>query len=1136
MNKLLRELVFGFFCLLTSISTAIGQDINFQHVLPLQGSAISITGALAVITGITQDNQGYMWFASSGLYKYDGYHMTHYLHDPSNKNSLLSNYVECVYADREGLIWAGSSAGLDCLDPNTNSFTHYRNNKEDPQSLVSSYVTCILEDWSGDLWIGTTRGLCRMDRKTGLFTRFVHDDKDRFSISNNDIRVIYQDSLHIIWIGCGDATDHTLSGSSGGLNRYDAKLKSFYHYMHDSNDQYSLYDNHIRSIAQDQLGNLWVGTEGNILHKLDRKTGTMERYSFEGDSLSRTYTPSTKTSPLGFDHISFLQPDKTGTIWIGTLLSGLCRLDPISNRVTHFNREKRAGGFPDAQCWWSYLSHEGVLWVTTWEGNVYNVDTYQQNLHYVNIGAEVFALHDYAGLIWIGSRQGLIIHDSTSRNTNQESAKNISRTKGMSKAYPQAFCTDSLQSLWIGTALSGLYQFNIFHHTTEHYVHDNSDSNSITGGQILALAADNQGMIWIGTDHGLDKFDPRQRKAIHFLSNPADNASIGSNYITCLKPDHAGSLWIGTIYGGGITRFDFSTGKFVRYLTGGNVYALFEDSQGRMWVGTDAGVYWSKDLKPFTRISLNGHEQETSVVLSILEDKRQNIWIQTYDALIKLDPEGKYTQYGKNQGYLNLSASGVAGASILIDRRATWGELLYGDKSGYYVVFPENLKSNPNPPIIAISQFRLLDSAKKKNAPNFQFDDQRPENEIQLSYNQNAFSFDLAAIHYTNPDNNSLQYILENYEQIWRKAAPSQTAYFYNLSPGHYILRVRATSSDGVWADKTVSIIINPPWWRTWWAYIIYGALALIALYGIHRYQKARYIQLERERSRAKELAQAKEIQKAYHELRTMQSQLVQQEKMASLGELTAGIAHEIQNPLNFVNNFSEVNAELISEMKDMLDKAHYEGAKSIAEEIAKNEQKIVDHGRRADNIVKGMLQHSRTNTGIKEPTDINAMADEYLKLAYHGLRAKDKEFNTAMRTDFDQGIGSVNVVPQDMGRVLLNLYNNAFYAVMEKAKTPQPPEEGAKYEPCVTVSTKLINSSAGNRILQIQVKDNGNGIPAKNIDKIFQPFFTTKPPGQGTGLGLSLSYDIVKAHGGEIIVESKESEGSSFIVQFPIT
>jgi signal transduction histidine kinase len=222
--------------------------------------------------------------------------------------------------------------------------------------------------------------------------------------------------------------------------------------------------------------------------------------------------------------------------------------------------------------------------------------------------------------------------------------------------------------------------------------------------------------------------------------------------------------------------------------------------------------------------------------------------------------------------------------------------------------------------------------------------------------------------------------------------------------------------------------------------------------------------------------------------------------------------------------------------MKDLLDKSHYDGAKSIAEEIAKNEQKIVDHGRRADNIVKGMLQHSRTNTGIKEPTDINAMADEYLKLAYHGLRAKDKEFNTTIRIDFDQSIRLVNIVPQDMGRVLLNLYNNAFYAVMEKAKTPQPPEENAKYEPCVTVSTKLFNSSVGNKILQIQVKDNGNGIPAKNKDKIFQPFFTTKPPGQGTGLGLSLSYDIVKAHGGEIIVESKEGEGSSFSVQFPIT
>ncbi len=262
----------------------------------------------------------------------------------------------------------------------------------------------------------------------------------------------------------------------------------------------------------------------------------------------------------------------------------------------------------------------------------------------------------------------------------------------------------------------------------------------------------------------------------------------------------------------------------------------------------------------------------------------------------------------------------------------------------------------------------------------------------------------------------------------------------------------------------------------------------------------------------------------ALAELKQTQAQLVQSEKMASLGELTAGIAHEIQNPLNFVNNFSEVNSELLKEMKEEIDKGNFSEVKNLANDLIDNSGKINQHGKRADAIVKGMLQHSRTSSGHKEPTDINAYADEYLRLSYHGMRAKEKLFNATLHTDFDKSIGKINIVSQDIGRVLLNLYNNAFYAVNEKKKTA-----GERYGPAVTVSTKKIN----NRV-ELKVKDNGNGIPQNIIDKIFQPFYTTKPAGQGTGLGLSLSYDIVKAHGGEIKVETKEGEGTEFIIQLP--
>jgi len=269
---------------------------------------------------------------------------------------------------------------------------------------------------------------------------------------------------------------------------------------------------------------------------------------------------------------------------------------------------------------------------------------------------------------------------------------------------------------------------------------------------------------------------------------------------------------------------------------------------------------------------------------------------------------------------------------------------------------------------------------------------------------------------------------------------------------------------------------------------------------------------------------QKEELEETLKELRTTQAQLIQSEKMASLGELTAGIAHEIQNPLNFVNNFSEVSMELVQEMAEELNKGDKDEALAIAADIKQNLEKIMHHGKRADGIVKGMLQHSRASSNVKEPTDINKLADEYLRLAYHGLRAKDKSFNAELATHFGENLPEISIVPQDIGRVLLNLFNNSFYAVQKK-------QADAGFKPMVELSTSLKGKN-----IEIVVKDNGTGIPDDIKEKIMQPFFTTKPTGQGTGLGLSLSYDIVvKAHNGKIDVKSKDGEGSEFKISIPV-
>jgi len=317
---------------------------------------------------------------------------------------------------------------------------------------------------------------------------------------------------------------------------------------------------------------------------------------------------------------------------------------------------------------------------------------------------------------------------------------------------------------------------------------------------------------------------------------------------------------------------------------------------------------------------------------------------------------------------------------------------------------------------------------------------------------------------------------------------------------------------------------------------LIFLIIAFLLLRNIRNKRKANIL-LNKQKEEIEE--QKRNVESTLSELKSTQAQLIQSEKMASLGELTAGIAHEIQNPLNFVNNFSEVNKEMLEELKAERLKPNAERNDNLQDElindVIENSEKINHHGKRAGDIVKGMLQHSRISIGVKEPTDINALCDEYLRLTYQGLRAKDKNFNAEMKTDFDESIGKINIIPQDIGRVLLNLYNNAFYAVQQKQRElaekglPTFERLATLYEPTVWVSTKKVNDK-----VVLTVKDNGPGIPQNIVDKIFQPFFTTKPTGSGTGLGLSLSYDIVKAHGGEIKVETKEGEGSTFIINIP--
>ncbi|HXL56264.1 MAG TPA: ATP-binding protein, partial [Chitinophagaceae bacterium] len=607
---------------------------------------------------------------------------------------------------------------------------------------------------------------------------------------------------------------------------------------------------------------------------------------------------------------------------------------------------------------------------------------------------------------------------------------------------------------------------------------------------------------------------------INYSNNPLDSNSLSSNSVISLAEDHDNKIWVGTAKGLNKLNDD----KFQHYLKDLLVKSVFVDATGVIWAGTGTGLYrYDSKTKNFSGYSNSGFGQRNNV-LHIMEDNKQNLWVSTSNSIVKIskarDSVKVYDErYGIHHNVFLFSDNLIAPN----------GELFFGDLHGYYAFFPEQLKDDPISMQLNFTSFKLGSTEIKPGNEAVLRTAVWETKEIELNYKQNDFSFEFAAISYKSAQPPKYMFKLENYDNDWHSIGTDRKAYFFSVPPGKYIFHVRAVNGEGLSAERQMAIVITPPWWKTWWAYTIYILSFIAALWSFIYY---RSIALRKKNRVLEEKVahRTSQLQQSLENLRATQQQLIQQEKMASLGELTAGIAHEIQNPLNFVNNFSEVNTELIDELEQEAGKGNLEEVKAIANDIRENEQKINHHGKRADAIVKGMLQHSRTSSGQKELTDINALVDEYLRLAYHGLRAKDKTFNAKFETDFDNSIEKISIIPQDIGRVLLNLFNNAFYAVSEKQKTADE-----NYKPLVTVATKS-PSPLEKGWVEVIVTDNGNGIPKKVVDKIFQPFFTTKPTGEGTGLGLSLSYDIIKAHGGQITVETKEGEGSTFIVHLSNT
>ena len=1128
MNQVVQIKIFFFTLLILWNSVGVAQEIEFKKLSSPDGGNFGY-----LITGITQDIHGDMWFTTKqGLYKYNGNQITGYQNNPLNTNSVSSNNLESIFADDDGSIWIGTlGKGLDKLDPKTGVFIHFQHDPENPGSISNDTVTTILRDQLGDLYIGTHQGLNKYNAETKEFTHFKHDAQDPKSISNNQVRVVHESKDGTIWVGTGSPYPDNGGGpEDGGFNKFDKELGSFTRYLHDSEDASSLGNNKISAIYEDDEDILWIGTARNMMHKMNLAEGTFERLTYDPKSPENLGVPESDTGLPDHEHITFITQDSSGKFWYGTVENGIYYYDSEQSKIIKYeNSEPHVNGFENEGAWSAFSSRDGIFWMGGIDlGDLYSVNPNKIVIDHFPIESGVNAFYEEKnGDLWIGGDANLFVKIKNGKIVNRD-VKDLEPTLGNQNWYSE-IKEDKEGNIWVG-GINGLNRWDKGENEFVQYDHT-SDGNSLPPDHMVtSFLWDSEDNLWLGTVNGLNHFDEKTAKFSRFFLNKRDTTTVGYNVVSKVFMDKKSRLWVGMFNGVGLYLYDIELDTGKNYLESLDINSLYQDQSGLLWIGTSAGLYWydEKDdnFIKFTNPFLIGG---ISSVASILEDDEQYLWVSADIGLVQINPDrDQISIFGYDSGvnsYVFHWDSGYKNSK---------GELYFGNNEGYFLIDPIAITDQMKAPEIRITGFHLADEYIKPD-PNGPLKESLSQAlEIKLEHDQNVFSFDFTTVDYANPEKNRIIYYLENFDKTWTRSNSENRAYYFNIPPGNYIFHIKGSNGYGPWAEKQIQIIISPPWWKTWWAYISYVILFGLSIFTFHRFMRQRLIRIERERSREKELEQAKEIEKAYTKLKSTQSQLVQSEKMASLGELTAGIAHEIQNPLNFVNNFSEVNTELLIEMKEEIEKKNYEEVREIADDVIVNQQKINRHGKRADAIVKGMLQHSRTSSGQKELTDINALTDEFLRLAYHGLRAKDKTFNAKMETNFDASVGKVNIIAQDIGRVILNLINNAFYAVNDRKKKGE-----AGYEPTVVVGTKKL----GNH-LEISVKDNGKGIPTEIKEKIFQPFFTSKPTGEGTGLGLSLSYDIVKAHGGEIKVESKrigpekpdnKEVGTSFTIILPI-
>jgi len=1151
---------FASICLQAEISIA-QQTQSANQLTPVQFESISTNGAAMI-----EDQLGYLWFGGGtnigGLVRYDGYEFERYVSYPEDSTSLSDNQVESLYVDSEGILWVGTfGGGLNKFDIETQTFTHYLHDPEDPSNVSHNIVTDILEDDQGFIWIATHNGLYRFDKEKEIFKRYLHDPNDSTSLSHNVVRVLYIDTMGTLWVGTGSPFQGEGLNGEGGLNRFDSQTESFSRFMHDPDDSRTLINNKVMSIYEDSRGTFWVGTSGDGLHSMDRQTGQFTRHRFDPDDPTKISRPFLEGSEGISDDcieascggVSFVYEDSDGFLWIGGFRGGVNQYNLTTGAMYHY--EPSNSDLDGINVWTMSESSDGTLWI----GTITSMYRITKTLfpHEVpnpsNTNDLVTFFHEEGpNSIWVGTVSSLIEMNSD-HSEKQRFTFEAGNPDSDLPGPPISIHSSGSGELWVGYGNGSLQKINP--RTGESTFLKNFQANII-----IDIEQDTSGIHWIShATQGLIQYHPETDTYSRHTADPEHSDSLSSNNILDIFEDGSGTIWLGL--DNGLIKIERSKDNvsFQRYNIDSMIVTIFEDREGQLWLGSyNDGLYlFDPQTGTTNRLKLED-KTRTSSISNILQDKNGNLWISRFRGDIPSPNFGSLSFYNvTNETMTHYSPeNGLPNIGFFLNAALLGndGRMYFGGRGGYTVFDPSAFFDNEKRSKMILTGLRVSNEEIVPSPDGILTEPIFRSQHISLSHAQNDITIDYKAFSFTNNEALQYRYTLENYDFGWINARNQQSARYVRVPPGTYTFKAQGIDYRGVESEiASIGITILHPWWRTWWAYGLYALIFAAGVFAVDRFQRRRLLAKEREQAREKELEQAKEIEKAYqnlevahsklevaHEdLKSAQEQLVQQEKLASLGQLTAGIAHEIKNPLNFVNNFSDLSIEIVEETRQELQsiEPNPKEALSALDDIEMNLKKIHEHGTRADGIVKSMLQHSRGGEGKMEPTPLNPLIKEYVNLAFHGMRAGQDPINVDIELKLDEGVGEIELIAEDFSRVILNLCNNAFDAMREKLSAVSsqqsvdsrsgdgPPDE---YAPKLSIRTHKKDHS-----IIIEIQDNGPGIPDEIKDKILQPFFTTKKGTAGTGLGLSITHDIVKAHGGSLVVNS-DSNGSAFVISMP--